>query len=467
MTKKEAVATLTAKQAELNGLLDKGDDMTPEDLTAAEALRDEVKSLKGEIEKFARVDAIKAESAEIDRWATATNRVPIQGKATGGEGTKARYDAGESEDDKYIMRGEFKGLAHFLSHVRDAGRDVARVTNDTAIGRWNGRFQQVDRAIKSDMKAPLGMNTLSEPDSTFIPIEFNETLWQRTVEETDLMSFFAQRSVGGNTYVLKLATDHSRSSQIRNGGVTAYWVPESGTHKPTSPSTRNLTLRVNKLGVLIYLTEEEVEDAIAAESYAQDSAVKALSAALNEAFTRGDGVAQPLGLLNSGAKITQAAVSGQGAGTVVARNILQMYSRRNPGSERTGIWLYNMDVEPALDSMFLLTGANSGELVYLQPAGLSGGRYATLRGRPAIPFEYCNAIGTEGDIIFLDPSQYQVITKAAGIRSAVSMHVQFLTDQLAYKWTIRVDGRPLWDQPLTPEKGSTRSPIVTLSSSRA
>lgn len=465
MTKEEIAVALEAKQAELKGLMAKGDEMTVEDVTAAESLRSEVKALKADHSRFSVIDDIRADTGEVDRYIKGNGRVPLQGKATEGTGTKSRVDAVESEDDKYIDKGEFKGLAHFLSHVRDAGRNAAR-TDDTPLGRWNQRFSKVDRAIKSDMKAPLGMNTLSEPDSTFIPITFNESLWQRVVDETPLMQFFAQRQVSGNTYVWKLALDHSRSSSIRNGGVQAYWIAEGGDYTATKPKTRNLTQRVNKLGVLIYLTEEEIEDAIGAESYANTSAVSAITASLSEAFMTGDGNSQPLGLLNAGAKITITAESGQGASTVVAKNILNMYARRNPGAERTAIWLYNQDVEAQLDSMYLPTGSTVGSLVYLQPPGLSGGRYSTIRGRPAIPCEYCPALGTEGDIMFVDPTQYQVVTKAAGIRSAVSMHVQFLTDQLAYKWTIRVDGRPLWDQALTPQKGATRSPIITLSGSR-
>lgn len=466
MTKQEIRAALEAKNKRLQEIKSTPDeDLTKAIIEEGKAVKAECDQLQADLDALAEFEGVKSGAEATNRYVNSSRRVPVQGTETKGTGHETRVDASESEDDKYIEKGEFKGLAHFLSHVRDAGRNAAR-TDDTPLGRWNQRFSKVDRAIKSDMKAPLGMNTLSEPDSTFIPITFNESLWQRVVDETPLMQFFAQRQVSGNTYVWKLALDHSRSSSIRNGGVQAYWIAEGGDYTATKPKTRNLTQRVNKLGVLIYLTEEEIEDAIGAESYANTSAVSAITASLSEAFMTGDGNSQPLGLLNAGAKITIAAESGQGASTVVAKNILNMYARRNPGAERTAIWLYNQDVEAQLDSMYLPTGSTVGSLVYLQPPGLSGGRYSAIRGRPAIPFEYCPALGTEGDVMFVDPTQYQVVTKAAGIRSAVSMHVQFLTDQLAYKWTIRVDGRPLWDQALTPQKGATKSPIITLSGSR-
>ena len=44
------------------------------------------------------------------------------------------------------------------------------------------------------------------------------------------------------------------------------------------------------------------------------------------------------------------------------------------------------------------------------------------------------------------------------------MHVQFLTDQMAYRFTRRVDGLPTWQSALTPYKGTgnTMSPFITL-----
>jgi hypothetical protein len=50
-----------------------------------------------------------------------------------------------------------------------------------------------------------------------------------------------------------------------------------------------------------------------------------------------------------------------------------------------------------------------------------------------------------------------------GIQAAESMHVQFLTDQMAYRWTYRLDGQPAWRTTLTPANGSaTLAPFVTL-----
>jgi len=50
-----------------------------------------------------------------------------------------------------------------------------------------------------------------------------------------------------------------------------------------------------------------------------------------------------------------------------------------------------------------------------------------------------------------------------GVAQAVSMHVEFLTDQLALRFTMRMNACPWENSPITPFKGSnTQSSFVTL-----
>jgi hypothetical protein len=47
--------------------------------------------------------------------------------------------------------------------------------------------------------------------------------------------------------------------------------------------------------------------------------------------------------------------------------------------------------------------------------------------------------------------------------TAVSAHVQFISDQLVFRFTLRVDGMPGWASPVTAFNGSgQRSPFVAL-----
>ena len=103
-----------------------------------------------------------------------------------------------------------------------------------------------------------------------------------------------------------------------------------------------------------------------------------------------------------------------------------------------------------------------GVPVYLPATGASQSGYSTLFGRPVVPIEQCSTLGDAGDIILADMSQYWAIDKG-GVNQASSMHVQFLTDETAFRATYRADYRPMWTSALTPFKGSnTLSPFITL-----
>jgi HK97 family phage major capsid protein len=87
-----------------------------------------------------------------------------------------------------------------------------------------------------------------------------------------------------------------------------------------------------------------------------------------------------------------------------------------------------------------------------------------LKARPVNIVEQCQALGTLGDILLLDLSQYLVIDKGA-MQSAESIHVRFVNDEDTFRFTYRVDGQPLWSTTLTSfNSGTTRSPFVGLAS---
>jgi HK97 family phage major capsid protein len=95
------------------------------------------------------------------------------------------------------------------------------------------------------------------------------------------------------------------------------------------------------------------------------------------------------------------------------------------------------------------------------PAGAFGKADATLKGRPIIIAEQCPQLGTVGDITLCDLSQYVLVE--GPLVSAISADVQFLSGQIVYRLTLRVDGKPIWASPITPfNGGATRSPFVKL-----
>lgn len=183
-----------------------------------------------------------------------------------------------------------------------------------------------------------------------------------------------------------------------------------------------------------------------------------------DAIFEGTGAGMPSGLF--GATLHPAVVSvakqpGQAAATIVKENIDNMWARMWARSRKNAVWFINQDCEPQLNQMGQIVGTG-GLPVYLPPGGLSQSPYGTLYGRPVIATEYNQALGTPGDIALADLSQYTLVDKG-GVNAATSMHVAFLTDQMVFRITYRVDGKPMWTAPMTPFKGAlTKSPFVAI-----
>jgi HK97 family phage major capsid protein len=129
------------------------------------------------------------------------------------------------------------------------------------------------------------------------------------------------------------------------------------------------------------------------------------------------------------------------------------------------VWLINQDIEPQLHTMGLAVGSG-GIPVYMPANGWNGQLYSTLFNRPVLPIEQCQTLGTAGDIILADLSQYILIDKG-NMQAATSIHVKFVEGETAFRFVYRVDGAPWWVSALTPYKGSnTQSPFVCLNTTR-
>lgn len=268
-------------------------------------------------------------------------------------------------------------------------------------------------------------------------------------------------SSNANSLRINGVAESSRADGSRWGGVLGYWAAEAATVTATKPVFGQIQLNLHKLMALYYATDELLQDASAMDSILAQAFADEVKFKLDDAIIRGSGVGQPLGILNAGALVTVAKEAAQPADTVVAENVLKMWSRMLATSRANAVWLINQEIEPELYSMGIAAGTAAFS-VYMPANGLAGQPYGTLFGRPVLPIEQASAIGDVGDIILADFGQYLLADKG-GIQTASSIHVQFIYDETAFRVTYRVDGQPSRPTPITPFKGAnTLSSFVTL-----
>lgn len=240
------------------------------------------------------------------------------------------------------------------------------------------------------------------------------------------------------------------------GGIIPYWVAEGGTITASKPKFRDVDLKLKKVAALCYATDEQLEDTINLAAWLGRAVPDALRFSVEDAIYEGDGVGKPLGILNSPCLVS---VLRDTASTIVFADIVNMWARRWPGY-RDYVWLVNTDATPKLDTLVL---ASSTEMptrfIDYGPDGVM-----RMKGRPVLEVEYAATMGTVGDILLASLSQYQTINKG-DVKEASSIHVQFAAEETAFRFTYRIDGKPLWHSPLTPLHGSnTQSPFVSLAS---
>lgn len=264
-----------------------------------------------------------------------------------------------------------------------------------------------------------------------------------------------------NSMVMFGIDETSRANGSRFGGVQSYWANEADTVTATKPKFRRMQLTLNKLFAICYATDEMLEDSTLLGQVIQEAFVQEMGFKADDSIINGKGSGQPLGILVAPAVISIAKESGQTNATVVYANVLKMKNAMYPAGRKRAKWYVNLDVIPQLEQMYLATGTANGVPVYM-PENVSNEGVSTLFGRPVVPVEQCLALGTPGDIIYADLSQYQMLDKG-GIQAAQSMHVRFLYGENTFRFTYRLDGQPKWNSALSPYKGSTSvSPFVTL-----
>lgn len=308
-------------------------------------------------------------------------------------------------------------------------------------------------------RAASGLNESTPSDGGFlVQQDFVSELLKRTYETGILASKVKKIPISTNANGLKINAidEESRANGSRWGGVQTYWEGEADELTGSKPKFRQLELNLKKLTGLCYATDELLQDAAALESVIRQAFTEEFGFKIDDAIVSDSGEGEPLGILNSGAIVTVAKERDQTA-VITVENLIKMWNRLWSRSRANAVWYINQELEP-----YLYTLTIGDKPVYVPAGGLSEKPYGTLFGRPVVPLEQCNAAGELGDIILADVGQYLLVDKG-GVKAASSIHVRFLYDENVFRFIYRVDGKPIWNRPLTPYKGSASvSPFVTL-----
>lgn len=426
--------------------------LTKEEKASFVELGTKLEELRGNLEDTAMMLTAAEEANAAEKATTVKAVVDPDAEATVKATSKAGLTVGESAEDKLMKSPSFLGIA--LHAVRRIVIHEAS-TDDFKFVKMLG--------------GPTGANSDVPSDGGFlIAPERSNTILQRVYDTGALASLVTRQPIGANSNGITLPAidETSRADGSRYGGVASTWVGQGTAVSAGRPKFRSMELKLKKLLAFVYGTDELIVDAAAFSAFVSRVLPLELLFRLEDAVVNGDGSNKPQGFLNSGAAIT---VTRNTATRVLYEDVSGMWKRMWAPLRKTAVWIIDQSVEQELEQLSMSIGMAGVLAPIYRPAGLSVGpdgtqgySPATLYGRPILTTEYNAALGTVGDIILANLSEYTVIDKG-GVDQAVSLHVAFLTDEQVWRFTYRADGQCNWNAALTPKSGgASLSCIITL-----
>lgn len=350
-------------------------------------------------------------------------------------------------------KGGFSCISDFAQHVYKADKSGGRRLSP-----------ELDKWLKKAASATSLVEGEDQYGGYLIPPEFRNNLMIAVSQMNEIMPRCTQVPMKSTMIKIPYVNGFDESGGLVYGGIQWKWLDELATKTETRPKFGRVTLELKKVAGLAYTSDEILEDSpMSMENILRNGFRDGLNFTLNSVFIRGTGAGQPLGILNSPCLISVTKETGQAAATIVFENIVKMFSRLHDTSN--AVWLANQNCLPQLVAMSLSVGTG-GVPVWLPANSASGKPHDTLMGRPLIWTKHCSTLGTVGDIILADWSQYLVGQKSgqgADGKFDTSIHLKFDADQTCFRFVFRVDGQPWWPSALTPpNSASTISPFIVV-----
>ncbi len=298
-------------------------------------------------------------------------------------------------------------------------------------------------------------STFSDPYGGYlVPIGFSPTMLMITPETDPIAGRTTQIPMNVPMLNIPARVDKDHSTSV-SGGLRVYRRAEADTVTPSRMQIEQVSLRANALMGISFATEELLTDspmsfvAILTAGFRDEFDSRILDERLN-----GTGVGEFLGVMKSPALI---AVAREVAGEISYVDILHMMARC--WRYQNAVWLTNHNVIPELGQLNFAVGTG-GVPFFAQSA--ANELPSTLMGKPLYYSEYLQPLGTLGDILLVNWSQYLEATYQP-LQSAESIHVRFVNNERAFRFTARNDGAPWWRSALTPRNSApTLSPYVAL-----
>lgn len=425
---------------------DNNRDLTDEEDQEFETLESDIVELDEKIEarkkKEHRENTVAARSAALQQL----NSTPYRPSALlGGNPTQA-----PQKDD-----GGFKNLGELIHAVR-FGDPKGRLA-ELPVGQGQGGGYAVPEAFRNQI-LPSRLNQWSMGTDSeggyAVPDQFRPQVLMMQPEASIVRPRATVLPPGepADGKLTMPALDQGTNGVF--GGVQVQWIGE-GVDKPeTDGNLREVSLQPQEVAATTVVTDKLLRNWAAANKFISSLLTKAMMAAEDIAFLKGDGVGKPTGVIGATGSLT---VNRGTANKVTYTDVVNMLAKLNPESLSSAEWVAN---QSTLTDIVTLQDP-AGRYIFIQ-GDATKGIPSTLAGIPIKFTGRTPAKGAKGDLVLVDLTYY-LIKDGSGPFIAASEHVLFRQNKTVIKAFWNVDGKPWVVSPLTLEDGSTKvSPYVVL-----
>lgn len=456
-------ALLSQRKALHEKAVNEGRDLTDDEDAQFRAWKTEADALKGRIEQ---AQEIEAEQAELERGTGRQTYANTPATTTTNTDVHITQVRDNLIDHPFGGYGRERAAGHSDHEAqRERKRAFGEFSQDVYRVRSNGLSDRLAAWNRACLAAGDGMiTTIGSEGGYLLPQSMSALVDRIALENSVVRPRATVIPVSSLRTTFPVVDDTTHASSTVFGGIAAYFKSEEAQLTSSKPAFSSAELDLHKLTALAYVSGEMLDwSPISIGAWLPDKLAQALAWKEDDKFISGSGAAgEPRGLLNSACAISVSKETGQAAATLVTNNIVKMDARLFDTSGRQSIcWIASRTCKTQLP--LLSIGVGTGGALVFQPAdGLAGRPLATLYGYPIVFTEKCAALGTIGDLLLCNCSEYLIGDAQGKTRSERDIGLKFDYDQTAFRIITYVGGTCPWRSAFTPKAGDSLAPVVKL-----
>lgn len=349
--------------------------------------------------------------------------------------TKAKYE--KMEADFESLSTQIRAAQRVMDFENELNKPINEpIKSEANLGKvkhdeYKAAFEAFIRGQKLTPEFRAALNTGTGEDGGYlVPVEFQKTIIQKLYEVSNT------RKISN-----VISTKATRNIPVESAPVAFSWIDEGAAYAETSPKVGQSTLGAWKVGGIIKVSEEFLQDTfVNFEEYLARQIAIGIAKAEDPAFALGDGVKKPTGYATG----LTAGVTLASKDSITSDEVVDTFYSLPVPYRANATWRMNDQVEKVIRKL----KDNQGRYIF-GPAMVAGER-DTLLGKPIVEDYNLPTLGNvSSNVIVVGDFNYYTIADRGQI--TIQKLIERYADQgfIGFKVSKRVDAKRALDEAFT------------------